>query len=226
LIEGYDLKASESAVTFVDDMLMLAHASTLTEANTKLIDMMEHPGSRLDWSCTHHCDFTMDKFRVMGLTIKWEPDWSRRAHARPVQRLPIILSGAEIPVVYTHKFLSILVDQELWWKEQANYALQKGMKWVTQYCRLAKPSKGVSAKYMRHFYVSVALPRMLYAADLFLIPQNRHTRGMKGFINKLAHIQRQACLHITGALRSMPTDTLDACSDLLPFHLLVEKVMH
>src|SRR5882724_5573885 len=133
------------------------------------------------------------------------------AHTRLAQRLPIIPSGAEIPAVSMHKFLGVLVDQELWWKEQANYALQKGMKWVAQYHRLAKPSKGVSTKYMRHFYVSIALPKMLYMADLFLIPQNKHTRGMKGYINKFACVQRQACLHITRALRSMPTDGLDAC---------------
>jgi len=83
---------------------------------------------------------------------------------------PIILSRAEIPVVSTHNSHN-LVDQELRWKEQANYALQKGMKLVVQYCRLAKPPKGVSAKYMRMpFYVSVALPKMLYAANLFLYP--------------------------------------------------------
>src|SRR5882724_9769399 len=27
-------------------------------------------------------------------------------------------------------------------------------------------------------------------------------------------------------MRSVPTDTVDACADLLPFHLLVEKVIH
>jgi len=33
-------------------------------------------------------------------------------------------------------------------------------------------------------------------------------------------------LHIMGALRSTMTDAIDACSDVLPFHLLVEKLMH
>ena len=46
----------------------------------------------------------------------------------------------------------------------------KGTKWVWQYKRLAKVSNGVSAKYMRWFYLTVAIPRMMYAADLFLVP--------------------------------------------------------
>jgi len=86
--------------------------------------------------------------------------------------------------------------------------------------------KGVSAKYMRCFYISIAVPRMLYAADLFLVPENGHAKGTKGFINKLEHVQRQASLHVTRALRSTPTDAIDTCADLVPFHLLVKKVVH
>jgi len=72
----------------------------------------------------------------------------------------------------------------------------------------------------------MAVPKMLYTADLFLIPEGKRTRGTKGFIKKLAHIQRQASLHVTGALKSTPTDAIDACTDLIPFHLLVEKASH
>ena len=86
-----------------------------------------------------------------------------------------------------------------------------------------KANKGVSAKVMRHFYISITVLKMLYAAVLFLILQSRHTKGTKGFIRKLAWVQRQTSLHIMRALKSAPTDTIDACMDLLPFHLLVEK---
>ena len=62
---------------------------------------------------------------------------------------------------------------------------------------------------------------MLYATELFLTLQSRKSQGMKGFINKLGRIQRLASLHITGTMKTAPTDTIDACVDLLPFHLLV-----
>jgi len=79
---------------------------------------------------------------------------------------------------------------------------------------------------MRWFYISVAIPKMLYAADLFLIPGSEVRKGTKGFISKLARIQRQVTLHITRALRSTPTDAIDACPDIMPFHILVEKLTH
>src|SRR5882724_11275674 len=85
-------------------------------------------------------------------------------------------------------------------------------------------SKGVSAKFMRRFFIAVAIPKMMYAADLFLMPGSRISIGTKGFIGKPAKVQRQASLHITGAMRSAPMDAIDACADLVPFHLLVQSL--
>ena len=67
-----------------------------------------------------------------------------------------------------------------------------------QYCRLAKPLQGVSAKFMRCLYIAIAVPRMLDAADLFLMPEMPQNKGMKGFISKLRRIQWQVSLHIMG----------------------------
>ena len=78
---------------------------------------------------------------------------------------------------------------------------------------------------MRHFYDSIAVPKMLYATDLFLVPETGRSKGMKGFIARLAKIQRQASLNITGALRSDPTGAIDACVDILPFPLLIERIV-
>jgi len=95
-----------------------------------------------------------------------------------------------------------------------------------QYGRLAKSMKGILAKYMHRFYLLLAVLRMLYATYLFLTPQSRKSQGTKGFINKLGRIQRLASTHITSAMKTAPMDTIDACADLLPFHLLVEKHTH
>jgi len=67
---------------------------------------------------------------------------------------------------------------------------------------------------------------MMYAADLFLVPGLGTSKGTKGFISRFAKIQRQATLCITSTLKSTPMDALDACADVLPFHLLVEKLAY
>src|SRR5882672_7961481 len=226
LLEIRDKKRGEDAVAFVDDALMLARGKSLEESNDRVKDMMVRAGGGMEWLSTHHCSFALDKFGIMGMTRRREPNEVRQPPTRPVVCKPIHMCSIEIPAVAMHKFLGVILDQELRWKDQVNSALAKGTKWVSQYRRLAKVSNGVSAKYMRRFYLTVAIPRMMYAADLFLVPQSGLTRGTKSFIGKLGHVQRQAVLHIMGAMCTSPTDSLDAHADLLPFQLLTEKLVH
>ena len=48
----------------------------------------------------------------------------------------------------------------------------------------------------------------------------------RAIINKLASIQRQAAIMITGAMKTTATDILEAMANLLPFQLLVDKIRH
>ncbi|KJA12715.1 hypothetical protein HYPSUDRAFT_107258, partial [Hypholoma sublateritium FD-334 SS-4] len=127
------------------------------------------------------------------------------------------------------KFLGVIVDNQLRWKEQGAAALRKGQAWVGQICRLSQTTKGVSRAHMRRLYLSIAVPRMLYAADVFLTPQTRRTisctaqKSGHAIITKLASIQRRAAIGITGGMRSSPTDLLDSLAGLLPFHILVDQ---
>jgi len=216
----------EEVVAFMDDSLMLMHGKTLQETNRKVWLMMERQGGGLEWSHTHQCEFTIDKFGIMGFSRRREPNKPKKPLTMPTGRYLVYVQGIKVPTVNIHKFIGILLDQVLQWKDKVNQALKKGMKWVTQYHRLVKPSKGISAKYMCQLYMSVVMPRMLYAADLFLIPESEGCKGTKGPIARLEKVQRQASLNITGAMKSAPKDVIDACADLLPFQLLVSKVVH
>src|SRR5882724_10441121 len=141
-------------------------------------------------------------------------------------RKPISIQQTTVPIIAEHKFLGIILDQELRWNAHINYALTKGIKWITQYRRLTKPMKGAPVKHMRRFYIMIAIPQKLYAADLFLTPQYGPAHGSKSHIKSLGRVQHQAALITTGALRTTPTDSLDAHTDLLPFRQLVEKLLH
>lgn len=78
-------------------------------------------------------------------------------------------------------------------------------------------------------YKGIAIPRMLYAAEIFLTPVTnnagrRRVSGSVGPMAKLARVQRTAALNITGALRTTATDMIDTHADLLPFHILVNQI--
>lgn len=72
-----------------------------------------------------------------------------------------------------HKFLGVLVDHKLLWREQTEYALDKGLKWLAVFRRLAKVKTGIPMRISQRLYLAVAIPRMLYAADVFLTPQHK-----------------------------------------------------
>jgi len=110
-------------------------------------------------------------------------------------------------------------------------AIEKGTKWVTQINRITKPSWGIMPKYVRCLYISVALPRTLYAIDLWCMPsQSEHpgpkSTGSAKVTRQLMMLQCTGTKAITGGLHSSPSDLLDTCAFLLPAPLNIDKFCH
>jgi hypothetical protein len=102
---------------------------------------------------------------------------------------------------------------------------------VAQIRRLARPSWGITPKYARKLYISVALLQILYAADIWcLVEQGARTRmskiGPTKALDNIATIQRAGTLAITGGLRTSAMDALNAHAHLLPTALMVRKWCH
>src|SRR6516164_825567 len=87
----------------------------------------------------------------------------------------------QIKSVETVKFLGIIIDNKLNWKGQCATALAKEQDRPGQLGRLTQASKGAAAKYIWRLYLSIAVPRMLYGADLFLTPQKNLTRRTNSY---------------------------------------------
>jgi ribonuclease HI len=84
---------------------------------------------------------------------------------------------------------------------------------------------------MHQLYLAVALPKMLYAVDLWLRPLfigNADTpqRGSIGVVKRLKRVQRIAALSITGAMRTTATDTLEAHAKLLPLEHRLQNLCY
>ena len=213
----------EDSVAVVDNTTILVKGADLQETNEKLIEVMIRPNGIMDWAQEHNCTFAINKFGLIGFTRRREKDERGQAKMKPIQRPKLQLRDHTIEPKSSHKFLGIIMDQELRFKEQNMYALQKGTKWLEQYKRLASGTKGISAKYMKRYCYTVALPKMLYAADIFLVPETENSRGTKNFITMLGRVHRQALLHITGAMKTTATDILEAHADIPQFSILLKK---
>lgn len=84
---------------------------------------------------------------------------------------------------------------------------------------------------MRQLYQAVAVPKMLYAVDLWFSPVYQEgtdtlQRGSVGVAKRISSVQRIAALAITGAMRSTATDVLETHANLLPATLLLQNACY
>ena len=210
---------NELTLAFVDDTVFLAIADTFQEAHDILLNMLTRPGGGFDWSKDHNSRFEASKFALMDLTM-----------SKTKQRPQMTIRGATIKPVPSHKFLGVILDQELRWKEHTAYAIAKGASYAMLLRCLSSPSHGISAKLIRQLYRTVAIPKMTYAASVWFQPMlhagsPNSVRGSKGIAAKMTQIQRTAALAITGAMRTSPTDSIEAHANLLPIPLLLQSLL-
>ena len=213
-------RREEIALAFVDDTAFVAVAKSFEETHEILKDMLNRQGGGFEWSQTHNSRFEPNKFALIDFT-----------RSKTKERRPIDLRNATIQPSHHHRFLGVILDQELTWKEHAAYAVGKGTEYVLQLRRLSRTSTGIPMKLMRQLYQSVAIPKFTYAADIWFRPlfkkdSSTPQRGSKGISDRLTSVQRLAALSITGAMKTTSTDSLEAHANLTPIPLLMQKICH
>ena len=150
---------NEEALAYVDDTIMVASAGNFHAAHEMLADMMCRAGGVSDWSKTHNSPLEYTKLALI--------DFAHRSNSK--SRTVLQLPQRSIKPTNSTKYLGVIVDQSLEWKAQQAYAVKKGTKWASQIRRIARPTWGITPNYARRLYISVALPRILYAADVWCV---------------------------------------------------------
>jgi len=204
-------KASKAAAAYVDDAILIATAATFSEAHKSLTDMMMREGGAMDWAKSHNSSFELSKLALMDFAHQ----------AKKVVRAPIQLQGIDIKPAASTKYLGVILDQNLNWKEQEANTVRKGAIWAAQIRRAVRSEWGLTPKHVKRLYMCVAILRTLYAVDTWCAPPKHH--GTKRTIGKLKKSQRAGTLAITGGLRTTPTDSLDVHTNVLPAHLEVNR---
>jgi ribonuclease HI len=211
----------EDSIAYVDDALLLAIADDFTKTHSILADMMTRETGVINWSKSHNSPLENSKLALI--------DFAHQNNSK--QRPNLTLPHITIEPTTNAKYLGVIFDQHLKWSNQHAHVTGKGLNWASQIRRATRPSWGITPKYARRLYISVALPKVLYAIDVWCIPLHGTEAGpkKKGSVNvikKLTTIQRAGALAITGGLRTSPTDALDACAYTIPVDLIAEKWCH
>lgn len=142
---------------------------------------------------------------------------------------PLVLEGKEVKSVKSFRYLGFILDTQLRWKEKSQRSVGNATKWLMQFRRLTRPSTGVSGRLMGQLYVAVAQPKMTYGLDIWYSPPHKEqdmvrSKGSVAVMKSFQKAQRAATLAITGALRTTPTEMLDAHAGILPMDLALRKI--
>lgn len=105
------------------------------------------------------------------------------------------------------------------------------MAYVLQLRRLSASAHGLPLHLMCQLYLAIAVPKMLYAVDLWFSPifcssTNTLQRGSIGVAKHISSVQRLAAIAITSAMRTTATDALKVHANLLPTTLLLQDACH
>src|SRR6266481_6313096 len=85
-----------------------------------------------------------------------------------------ILQGTCIKPSSSHKYLGVMFNHELCWREQTESVVAKATNWTLCFRCLARPVMGVKPSLMCQLFQAVAVPRFTYAADIWFTPVCRH----------------------------------------------------
>ena len=188
---------------------------------------MERRGGCIEWSHTHHVNFEMDKNASIQPSRLKEKSADGSGKLVPIKRFPVTIAGRTTQPSKSHKFLGVIIDEELRFKEQVASAVAKGTKYSLACRRLAKPSVGIQQKYTRLLFNSVVVPKMLYGVDVWgakMVAEPGKKGGKGGQRRLIERVVRTHALTSSGAMSTTATDAAVAHANLTPTLPLLRKV--
>jgi hypothetical protein len=87
---------------------------------------MHWSGGALNWSNKTNCTFGLDKTACIGMANWWEPEPQQQGQTKSATRPGIVISGVNIKMDKSAKWLGVIIDQELCFHTHTAYTLKKG----------------------------------------------------------------------------------------------------
>ena len=132
--------------------------------------------------------------------------------------IPITFYGKELQFSPQVKYLGVWLDSKLNWKKHVDTKVEKALVAFYQVKRAVGKTWGLSPRIVHWLYVTVIRPVITYAAVVWWKRTELCT-----VIKQLEHLQRIACLYITGAMRTTPTAAIELLLGLPPLQVVIQQ---
>lgn len=120
LVDIIRRKKNQEVICFADDTTVMIRVKTVEEGVKALEETMEEA---YIWSKQFNCQFAMDKFTLMGFTRKRTKDLDNPKWTKPREKPSAKINGMVIKAMTYHKFLGVMIDNELRFNYHADYTL-------------------------------------------------------------------------------------------------------
>ncbi|KAG6979043.1 RNA-directed DNA polymerase from mobile element jockey [Fusarium oxysporum f. sp. conglutinans] len=198
---------------FIDGVAILTWADSTKETCKKLQEAL-HIAEQ--WAATHASIFAPDKFQLTHFT---------RTRTRIDVEEPLQTRWGTIEPKKTCKYLGLIMDSTLTWKQHIDEIQRKVTKTVNALSSLGGSTWGVTMREMRKIYKGVAVPQMMYACSAWS-NANWRTRDKpytERTLSKLQSLQARASRAISGAYKAALIPALDVETYLLPVEQQIFK---
>jgi ribonuclease HI len=137
---------------------------------------------------------------------------------KKVDMKPIEIQGKELEMVKEVKYLGVTLDSTLRYKTHIKEQTAKAIRTLYQCKRAVGRKWGLRPAMISWIYRAIILPRVLYGAVVWW-----HRARIKEYQKELNKVQRLACLMVTGAMRTTPTQALEILLGMKTMRIEVEK---
>ena len=173
LLEMLVLLLEEDSVGYINDAIAITFSKDFHEMTQALKRIMEREDGGLAWSSTHNSRFEISKLAILHASRQTQKDLENPRKRVSMDWPPLQLQGKTVKEVESYKYLGVHVNAQLRWTVQAQKGVANATNWVMQFCRLTRLSTGPSVKLMCQLYISVTIPKMTYALDIWYIPPTK-----------------------------------------------------
>ena len=141
-----------------------------------------------------------------------------RKHKIPLFKPPT-LNGVELLPKDKAKYLGLILDRKLHWKLNLEDRCRKACVAFYTCKRMFGKSWGLDSRIILWLYTAIVRPILTYGIIVWW-----HVLQKNTYCKNLTKIQRLACLSVTGAISSTPTQSLEVLLNLLPMDIYGKNV--
>jgi ribonuclease HI len=191
---------------FADDLIIAVRAESIREAENIInIEL----GKITTWAKNNKISFNETKSKVMLIT---------RRKRKENKELAIYLNNVKLEQVDKIKYLGIIMDNKINFREHLLYTANKCTKLIHTLSKSAKLKWGLSSEALRTIYKGAIMPLMLYGAPVWI-------KAMEKKCNKRIYdrVQRLINIKIAKAFRTTSNEALCIVTGLIPITIQAEE---